>query len=181
MSSERKYERLSFNEIQSISRLIFRRNNGRPYPISYSKYLSEDCKHPQVVKLKNEIKKKEKLKIVKDPTSRFHAGIIRPLRSKPDPRKKSKIDKKNIGPKLKIIKTDQIYFENGWHICGFCNIYSITEHQFSQHISSNKHNLQVSLSPLKNIEDCKCGKKFGKNKLHLKRHLEACAEGKYLI
>ena len=80
-----------------------------------------------------------------DPLSRKFRRDIRPLRSKPLPRKVQKAigkpvsqkkknkDARPVGVKPEYIMQNTTYVENGWHVRGFYGIWTASRVNFAEH------------------------------------------------
>lgn len=128
----------------------------------------------------------------RDPTARNFKRDIRPLTSKPPSRNalkrlgepSSRVRSTNTprGDKPSNFKSNEIYKEDGWSCCGYCSIATINEKQFTEHKHSAKHQLKVSLSTFRDVDECLCGKLFKTtNKVHKYRHVSSCDLGKKLL
>ena len=106
-----------------------------------------------------------------DPLLRNLRRDIRTLRSKllprkvlktfgkPAPRRKKNKGAPPVGAKPESIIPNSTYVENGWHVCGFCSIWTASRVNFAEHEISARHKRAVALKDIPDSCMCPCGKK----------------------
>ena len=150
-----------------LRRSLRRLDAGRWIPGTHRVLLGPDCTHPEVIAIKKayekDRKEAQKKKALPPVLDRAFKKNIRPLRSKPDPKKRDKASASR-GPRPSELQRKKAYIENGWHCCGLYKVATI---------SADRNTRKVALEALDGPDKCGCGKTFN-NRLHAKRHIDKC-------